>query len=445
LRVSVDRVSPRHSLWIAFSAVVLSFLAATAYSEYRASAIDDAAHEIVGSVAPAIRHLAAARTEGRHLQRLLRAYTDLGRPSDREEIGRVRGELASQLGAYLILPGGPALAAVRQTLAREAQGIDELVDRVLVQVDRGEVRSATRLVSEQAVPALERTNQGALRALELSTARAGDLGRRIERLRVHAARLAFGLDVAAIGFAVLAAWIALRVSRKYTTLLERQRDEFEAFSGRVAHDILSPLTTTGLALQHAARKLASEPASEKLLGRGQRSLDRVRLIVDGLLAFARAGARPRAGEQVALAPAIRGVLDEVQPAADAAGVALVEGPVPACAVACSPGVFGSLLSNLVRNAVKYGSAGPGARVTVRGEKSGGVLRLEVEDTGPGLSTALHESVFQPYFRATTTSQPGIGLGLATVKRLAEAHGGRVGIHSQEGQGATFWFELPLAT
>jgi signal transduction histidine kinase len=70
------------------------------------------------------------------------------------------------------------------------------------------------------------------------------------------------------------------------------------------------------------------------------------------------------------------------------------------------------------------------------------VRFEVADTGPGLPPAFEKHAFEPYMRATTRV-PGLGLGLATVKRLVCAYGGHVGVARGEGGvGALFWFELP---
>jgi signal transduction histidine kinase len=102
----------------------------------------------------------------------------------------------------------------------------------------------------------------------------------------------------------------------------------------------------------------------------------------------------------------------------------------------------SVLSNLVRNAVKYMGDRGERRVTVRVMAQDEQARVEIEDTGPGLSPGIEEHVFEPYVRAPENIQPGLGLGLSTVRRFVEAHGGRVGVHSFPGRGCVFWFELP---
>lgn len=68
--------------------------------------------------------------------------------------------------------------------------------------------------------------------------------------------------------------------------------------------------------------------------------------------------------------------------------------------------------------------------------------MEVEDSGPGISPELVGDIFQPYVRGPTNVKEGLGLGLATVKRLCETHGGRVGVRSVVGRGSIFWVELP---
>jgi signal transduction histidine kinase len=113
-------------------------------------------------------------------------------------------------------------------------------------------------------------------------------------------------------------------------------------------------------------------------------------------------------------------------------------------VLCSPGILVSVLANLLRNAVKYIGEGADKRVTVRVLPNGESVRVEVEDNGPGLPAGLEEQVFEPYFRAPNNVKPGLGLGLATVKRFVLAHHGRVGVGRSPAHGCIFWFELPRA-
>jgi signal transduction histidine kinase len=72
------------------------------------------------------------------------------------------------------------------------------------------------------------------------------------------------------------------------------------------------------------------------------------------------------------------------------------------------------------------------------------VRVEFEDTGPGVPPGFEKTIFEPYRRAPGVTQPGLGLGLATVQRLILAHGGTIGVSKARGGGAIFWFELPRA-
>lgn len=101
-----------------------------------------------------------------------------------------------------------------------------------------------------------------------------------------------------------------------------------------------------------------------------------------------------------------------------------------------------LLDNLLDNAVRY--TPPGGTVTAEvGEAPAGGAELTVRDTGPGISPEDVERIFEPFYRGKMQrSIPGTGLGLPIVKRVAEAHGGRIAVESAPGQGAAFRVFLP---
>jgi signal transduction histidine kinase len=82
-------------------------------------------------------------------------------------------------------------------------------------------------------------------------------------------------------------------------------------------------------------------------------------------------------------------------------------------------------------------------VTIRAGVRGLGARVEVEDNGPGLPAEIEKHLFEPYVRGPETGTPGLGLGLSTVRRFVEGHGGEVGVRSVPDRGCVFWFELPL--
>jgi signal transduction histidine kinase len=167
-------------------------------------------------------------------------------------------------------------------------------------------------------------------------------------------------------------------------------------------------------------------------------------IVDALLAFARATHRADSGDSAPLRPAVTKVLEELAPLVERLDVAIGADDLPDLSVRCTPGLLHILLANLCGNAVKFLEGQPVRRVTLSVRELDAWCQLDIADTGPGIPRSLLEKIFDPFVRVPGRLAPGTGIGLATVRRIVEACGGRVTAESDEGHGATFHVWLPLA-
>src|SRR5262249_24522393 len=153
------------------------------------------------------------------------------------------------------------------------------------------------------------------------------------------------------------------------------------------------------------------------LERGRNGVLRVTSIVDGLLRFARAGARPEPGVTAVVPQVVQSVVSDLEPLANEARISLSVPPPPSCIIAAHAGVLASVRENLLRNAIKYMGQRPVRRIELRVLPHDGWIRFEVVDTGPGIAPAQLPTLFDPHVRGRTHGQPGLGLGLATVKRI----------------------------
>ena len=145
--------------------------------------------------------------------------------------------------------------------------------------------------------------------------------------------------------------------------------------------------------------------------------------------------------------AVQTVVTTLAATAEEKNIALTTELPPQLAVAADRAAIEQILTNLVDNAIKY--TPDGGRVQVRAARFGDEgVEITVEDTGPGIPEVHQSRIFERFYRvddARSRELGGTGLGLAIVKHLVLAHGGELGIESQEGEGTTIRFTLPAAS
>jgi len=99
------------------------------------------------------------------------------------------------------------------------------------------------------------------------------------------------------------------------------------------------------------------------------------------------------------------------------------------------------LENLLTNALKYS---PKGQIQVRITREPSVARLSVTDSGIGVPVGEEEAIFEAYTHGSNVENPGVGLGLYVTREIVRSHNGEIGVIPSAGEGATFWFALPLA-
>jgi signal transduction histidine kinase len=441
-----ERCPITHKLAAAFAAIAIVFTAGLLATHRLVAQIRVAAAEITGNTSPSISLLSDMRSTLRQLQLAagehLRSCRHGACATDTDQFGTLQLRLQQTWHRYRLLPMSPGEAAYWPRVETDLTRVWDALAVTLEAARAGRLDEAETRFHEQLAPAFDWVDGGIARIQDHEHREGTAQAERVESL-ADLTTVAF-VAVAAITLAltVLAAAIAIRVVRRYDDSLRDHADDLEQFAGRVAHDLEGPLASTAAALHQAAR-LASGNTREAI-DHGQRDLHRVRRLVDDLLDFARAGASDRSGA----AADVHDVVDEV--VGDLSEIAAenrVELRVETLAherVACSRGVLTSVVQNLVKNAIAHTGESDVRIIRVRASPGadGRRVRIEVENSGPGMPEGAREASVDPIVRVPGARPAGTGLGLATVKRFVSAHGGRIGFRPTPRRGTVFWLEMP---
>jgi light-regulated signal transduction histidine kinase (bacteriophytochrome) len=225
--------------------------------------------------------------------------------------------------------------------------------------------------------------------------------------------------------------------------LERSNRELDSYSYVISHNLRAPLRAIDacatLIEQHHVAGLDAEGAS--LVRRLRSNAQRMAGMVDGLLEYARLGRRWLVLQKLDMTDVARVALDEMHlGAADLERVTIGSLPsVPADAT-----LLAQAWRHLIENALKFSAGAGDRRVRIEGAVRRGLAEFRISDSGAGFDPAHESKLFNLFERLHGEAEyPGLGIGLANVKRIVERHGGLVWAEGAPGKGASFGFALPL--
>lgn len=229
-----------------------------------------------------------------------------------------------------------------------------------------------------------------------------------------------------------------------TQSLARSNEELETFSYSIAHDLRAPLraiTSFSQILQQDAREKLDEEEQDylrRIVNAGQR----MSILIDDLLELARISRTRMRIEPVDLSALAQSFLEQQQHADPERKVSCVV--APGAVVNGDPQLLQLVMENLLGNAWKYSARTDHARIEFGSTSKGGQQVFYVRDNGIGFDMQFASKLFQPFQRLDNSPDfKGSGIGLANVRQIIERHGGSVWAEAESGQGATFYFTLPV--
>jgi signal transduction histidine kinase len=246
--------------------------------------------------------------------------------------------------------------------------------------------------------------------------------------------------------AIISVWLLRVLSRERRLILERvqslheQNIELEAFAGRAAHDLRSPMNPIR---GYADLILESSGLPENVVAMAQRirrAVDRMARVVDDMLALSISGRPPQGRSSTAVV--IARVIEEM--GAELQGCT-VSTQLSESHVACTEGILSQILRNLIGNAIKFRARSRLLSIAIETRDVGSMVEIVIKDNGIGMDPESAKHAFEPFYRGLTDREiPGHGLGLAIVERTTRALGGTCELGSVLDQSTNIIVRLPRA-
>ncbi|MFP4345980.1 MAG: PAS domain S-box protein [Anaerolineales bacterium] len=233
---------------------------------------------------------------------------------------------------------------------------------------------------------------------------------------------------------------------RYAADLQRSNEELEQFAYLVSHDLQEPARIVASYLELLMRRYAGAFDEEvaAYIHQARESAERMQQMIRALLNLSRVGRREHDLAPTDVEAVLERTLRTLQRVQEETGGAVTRGPLPT--VMADEAQLGQVFQNLIANALKFRRAGVPPRIHVSARREEETWVFAVADNGIGIDPRHAERIFEIFQRLHTWEEyPGTGIGLALARKIIARHGGRIWVESKPGEGATFYFTLPVAS
>ncbi|HLO29788.1 MAG TPA: PAS domain S-box protein [Anaerolineales bacterium] len=249
-------------------------------------------------------------------------------------------------------------------------------------------------------------------------------------------------------FATLASDITARkraeeALQHMTEDLRRSNAELEQFAYVASHDLQEPLRMVSSYMQLLSRRYQGKLGNDadEFIAFAVDGAKRMQSLINDLLAYSRVGTRGKPAALTACEMVLDEALMNLQIAVEESGASITHDPLPT--IFCDQTQLVQVFQNLLGNSIKFrGLQAPHIHISASRQESEWFFSFR--DNGIGLDPKFRERIFDIFQRLhSRASYPGTGIGLAICKRIIQRHGGRIWVESMPGEGATFYFTLPV--
>ncbi len=223
--------------------------------------------------------------------------------------------------------------------------------------------------------------------------------------------------------------------------LESSNVELAQFAAVASHDPQEPfhIISSFMHLLSTSYKDKLEPKAQELIKISEDAAARAQNLISSLLDYARIDTGERRFERVDLKAVVRQVLLDIRVQIEESAAEITCDPLPT--ITGEPVHLARLFQNLISNAIKYRSERP-LKIHIAARKEPAEWVFELKDNGMGFDPKHKERIFGMFNRLHDREISGVGIGLATCKKIVDHHSGRIWAESEPGRGTTFYFSIP---